>query len=682
MATAIKKNRTAPTGATYLTKTDETSSLPNSFDLGGLATGILWSDVAAGVATPRRAVPDTDYQSANANLISISLLGTAADKMLYTTGIDTWAEADITSLARNLLDDSTQAAMATTILSGATLTAATVASADKIIGQDADDSDNVKTFTAQDIADLAGGGGGVAPVDATYITQTPNATLTAEQALSLLTAGLLKQSAGTVAQAIEGTDYYAPAGTDVAVTDGGTGASTASGARTNLGVAIGSDVQAYDATLQSISSLGTAADKYMYTTGVDTWAEGDITALARSLLDDSTQATMAGTILSGATLTAATVAGTDKILGQDASDSDNIKTFTAQDIANLATSGAPTSATYITQTPDATLSAEQALSLLSNGLLKHTAGVVAQAIAGTDYLAPSAIGVTVQGYDATLAAWAAFNTNGILTQTAADTFTGRTITGTASEITVTNGNGVSGNPTLSLPSSLTFTGKTITGGTFASMTHSTGSIGSAVTGTTQAANDNSTKLATTAYVDTAVSGSGAGLVFLASATIASDSVVSFDNVFDSTYDQYLIIANRIVPSTDGINVAARAGTGATPTYHSGGTDYAWGWTGNTTSSTGDQSTGASSMLLFGSFVVQGNASGELINFTCWVYDPQNATHTYIGGNYSGVTNTGYQEAATFSGRYKSTTAVTSIQFLPSSGNFTTGTIRVYGIVNS
>jgi len=60
------------------------------------------------------------------------------------------------------------------------------------------------------------------------------------------------------------------------------------------------------------------------------------------------------------------------------------------------------------------------------------------------------IGVDVQAYDATLAALAAFNTNGMLVQTAADTFTARTMTGTASEITVTNGNGVSGNPTFSL----------------------------------------------------------------------------------------------------------------------------------------------------------------------------------------------------------------------------------------
>jgi hypothetical protein len=56
-----------------------------------------------------------------------------------------------------------------------------------------------------------------------------------------------------------------------------------------------------------------------------------------------------------------------------------------------------------------------------------------------------------QALDATLTALAAYNTNGLITQTAADTFTGRTITGTASQVDVANGNGVAGNPTISLP---------------------------------------------------------------------------------------------------------------------------------------------------------------------------------------------------------------------------------------
>lgn len=71
---------------------------------------------------------------------------------------------------------------------------------------------------------------------------------------------------------------------------------SAAAARTNLGLVIGTDVQAYDATLQSISALGTAADKMLYTTGIDTWAESTITAAGRALLDDADAATMRTTL--------------------------------------------------------------------------------------------------------------------------------------------------------------------------------------------------------------------------------------------------------------------------------------------------------------------------------------------------------------------------------------------------
>jgi len=69
-------------------------------------------------------------------------------------------------------------------------------------------------------------------------------------------------------------------------------------------------------------------------------------------------------------------------------------------------------------------------------------------------LIAAAVGVTVQAYDAGLAALAAFNTNGLLVQTADNTFAGRTLTGPAAGISVSNGNGVSGNPTLALANDL------------------------------------------------------------------------------------------------------------------------------------------------------------------------------------------------------------------------------------
>lgn len=51
-----------------------------------------------------------------------------------------------------------------------------------------------------------------------------------------------------------------------------------------------------------------------------------------------------------------------------------------------------------------------------------------------------------------LEALASFNTNGLVAYTASNTFTARTITGTAGKITVTNGDAVSGNPTITIDS--------------------------------------------------------------------------------------------------------------------------------------------------------------------------------------------------------------------------------------
>lgn len=82
-------------------------------------------------------------------------------------------------------------------------------------------------------------------------------------------------------------------------------------------------------------------------------------------------------------------------------------------------------------------------------LTRVSAGVAA--IEGSNILLASDIGTDVQAYDGDLASLAANTTNGLWARTGDGTGAARTITGTANQITVTNGDGVSGNPTLSLP---------------------------------------------------------------------------------------------------------------------------------------------------------------------------------------------------------------------------------------
>lgn len=70
-----------------------------------------------------------------------------------------------------------------------------------------------------------------------------------------------------------------------------------------------------------------------------------------------------------------------------------------------------------------------------------------------------------QPLDTDLTNIAALSTSGFISRNnTGPAMNARTITGTANEISVSNGTGTAGNPTLSLPTALTFTGKTITGG--------------------------------------------------------------------------------------------------------------------------------------------------------------------------------------------------------------------------
>jgi hypothetical protein len=115
-----------------------------------------------------------------------------------------------------------------------------------------------------------------------------------------------------------GTLALTYSGTALPVASGGTGGTSASAARTALGLAIGTDVQAYDAELAALAALTSAADKGVMFSGSGTASTYDLTAAGRALLDDADAAAQRTTLGLGTVATLASDTDTSLAANSDA----------------------------------------------------------------------------------------------------------------------------------------------------------------------------------------------------------------------------------------------------------------------------------------------------------------------------------------------------------------------------
>jgi len=223
---------------------------------------------------------------------------------------------------------------------------------------------------------------------------------------------------------------------------------SASAARTKLGVAIGTDVQAYDADLTAIAALTSAADKMPYSTGSNTWALTAITAAARTLLADasaSAQRTTLGLAIgtnvqaydADLAAIAALTSAADRLPYSTGSGTWSLATFTASGRSLVAGASASAQRTTLGAAASGANSDITSLSGLATALSVAQGGTGGATAADARTALGLAIGTNVQAYDADLDSFAGKTApaGAVVGTTDTQTLTNKVISGASNTIT-------------------------------------------------------------------------------------------------------------------------------------------------------------------------------------------------------------------------------------------------------
>jgi hypothetical protein len=162
---------------------------------------------------------------------------------------------------------------------------------------------------------------------------------------------------------------------------------------------------------------------------------------------------------------------------------------------------------------------------------------------------------------------------------------------------------------------------------------------------------------------------GGGLVKLSTQTASVSSSIQFNNLLSTTYNVYMIVIDNLVPSATQ-SLELQVGTGAGPTYSTSG--YS-GINNNISGGTLGGSASATSNMT----IATGLTSTTSGSFTIYLYGINSANR--VNCTVDGLTAGSVRQLGAFV--WANTTAVTSVQFLPSTGTFTSGTFRLYGLQN-